>query len=273
VAGVIDKLGEDVNHLQVGQRVGVGWHGGHCFTCTHCRRGHFLSCDAAGICGISYDGGYAEYLVCPWEALASIPDDLSDVDAAPLLCAGVTTYNSMRNSGARPGDLVAIQGVGGLGHLAIQFASRMGFKVVALSRGADKKELAMQLGAHIYIDGKTQNVVEELQKLGGADLVVGTAPSGKAMTEVINGLSPRGKLLFIAASQDPIELDIGMLSGKMVHGWPSGTSVDSEDTMKFASMQSVKPMIEVFPLEQVNEAFAKVMDASIRFRGVLQISE
>ena len=273
VAGVIDALGEGVDVLSKGDRVGVGWHGGHCFKCEPCRRGDFINCKNQQICGISYDGGYQEYMVCPWHAAAHIPDDLAAVDAGPLLCAGVTTFNSLRNSGARPGDVVAVQGVGGLGHLAIQYANRMGFHTVALSRGKDKEALAHELGAHTYIDAKAQNEVDELRKLGGADVILATAPSGKAIEGVINGLSARGKLMLVAAAPDPISVGaFGMLSGKQIHGWPSGTAVDSEDTMRFSALTDVRPQIERFPLEGANEGFAKVMDNTIRFRAVLDMS-
>jgi len=273
VAGVVDELGEGVDHLSKGERVGVGWHGGHCYRCEACRRGDFINCKSQKICGISYDGGYQEYMVCPWEAAARIPDELSAVDAAPLLCAGITTFNSLRNSGARPGDVVAVQGIGGLGHLAVQYASRMGFHTVALSRGKDKEALARKLGAHEYIDASAQDGVEELRKLGGADLILATAPSGKAIEGVINGLSGRGKLMVVAAAPDPFSVNaFGLLSGKMIHGWPSGTAVESEDTMRFSALADVRPQIERFPLEGANEAFAKVMENTIRFRAVLDIA-
>lgn len=273
VAGVVDALGDGVDLFAIGDRVGVGWHGGHCFTCDPCRRGDFLNCKKQQVCGISYDGGYQEYMVCPWEAAARIPDELGPADAAPLLCAGVTTFNALRNSGARPGDVVAVQGVGGLGHLAIQYASRMGFHTVALSRGQDKAELAKKLGAHTYIDSKAQNEVEALQELGGADVILATAPSGKAIGGVLNGLSSRGKLMLVAAAPDPFPVNaFGMLSGRMIHGWPSGSSIDSEDTMSFSALTGVRPQIERFPLEGANEAFAKVMDNTIRFRAVLDIA-
>jgi propanol-preferring alcohol dehydrogenase len=273
VAGVVDALGEGVDLFEMGHRVGVGWHGGHCFTCNPCRRGDFLNCENHQVCGISYDGGYQEYMVCPWEAVARIPDALSAVDAAPLLCAGITTYNALRNSGARPGDVVAVQGIGGLGHLAIQYASRMGFHTVALSRGKDKEDLARKLGAHDYIDAKAHDEVEELQKLGGADLILATAPSGKAIEKVINGLSGRGKLMLVAAAPDPFAVNaFGMLSGKTIHGWPSGSAIDSEDTMRFSALTDVRPEIERFPLEGANEAFDRVMQNTIRFRAVLDMT-
>jgi D-arabinose 1-dehydrogenase-like Zn-dependent alcohol dehydrogenase len=273
VAGRIDAVGEGVDSFEPGDRVGVGWHGGHCYKCDPCRRGDFLNCARHQICGISYDGGYQEYMVCPWEAAARIPDALDDADAAPLLCAGVTTFNALRHSGARPGDVVAIQGVGGLGHLALQYANRMGFHTVALSRGKDKEELARDLGAHAYVDSETEDEVEELQKLGGADVILATAPSGKAIEGVLNGLSGRGKLMIVAAAPDPISVGaMGMLSGKTIHGWPSGSAVDSEDTMRFSALTNVRPQIERFSLEQANEGFAKVMENSIRFRAVLDMS-
>ncbi len=273
VAGVIDEVGEGVDVFSPGERVGVGWHGGHCFKCDPCRRGDFINCQNQQVCGISYDGGYQEYMVCPWHAAARIPDALAAADAAPLLCAGITTFNALRNSGAKPGDVVAVQGVGGLGHLALQYARRMGFHTVALSRGKDKEELARKLGAHTYIDATSQNEVEELQKLGGADVILATAPSGKAIEGVLNGLSGRGKLMLVAAAPDPFSVNaFAMLSGKQVHGWPSGTAIDSEDTMRFSALTDVRPQIERFPLEGANEAFAKVMDNSIRFRAVLDMS-
>lgn len=273
VAGVVDGLGEGVDLFEVGDRVGVGWHGGHCFKCDPCRRGDFLNCVNHQVCGISYDGGYQEYMVCPWEAAARIPAELDAADAAPLLCAGITTYNSLRHSGARPGDVVAIQGVGGLGHLAIQYAQRMGFHTVAISRGKDKEELAKKLGAHDYIDSAGQDQVAELLKLGGADLILATAPSGKAIEGVLLGLSGRGKLMLVAAAPDPFSVSaFPMLSGKMIHGWPSGSAIDSEDTMRFSALTGVRPQIERFPLEDANEGFAKVMENTIRFRAVLDIA-
>lgn len=273
VAGHIDAVGEGVDNFERGDRVGVGWHGGHCYKCDPCRRGDFLNCERHQICGISYDGGYQEYMVCPWEAAARIPEALDAADAAPLLCAGITTFNALRHSGARPGDVVAVQGVGGLGHLALQYANRMGFHTVALSRGKDKEELARTLGAHTYIDSAAEDEVEELQKLGGADVILATAPSGKAIEGVIDGLAGRGKLMIVAAAPDPISFGaMGMLSGKMIHGWPSGSAADSEDTMRFSALTNVRPQIERFSLEQANEGFAKVMENTIRFRAVLDMS-
>jgi D-arabinose 1-dehydrogenase-like Zn-dependent alcohol dehydrogenase len=270
VAGKVNKLGAGVDNLAVGDRVGVGWYGGHCHKCNACRRGHFINCENLRICGISYDGGYAEYMVAPWEAIARIPEGLSPTEAGPLLCAGITTYNALRNSGARPGDVVAVQGIGGLGHLAIQYARRMGFRTVALSRGTSKQELAAKLGAHAYIDSEAENSVEALQKLGGADVILATAPDAKAIESVIDGLSSRGKLMLVAAAHGPFNVNaFSMLSGKMIHGWPSGSAIDSEDAMNFSDLADVRPKVETFPLEQANEALAKVMENTVRFRAVL----
>lgn len=272
VAGLVDALGAGVKDFKVGERIGVGWHGGHCFKCEACRRGQFINCANEQICGVTYDGGYQEYMVCPSEAAARIPDALSAVEAGPLLCAGITTFNALRNSGARPGDTVAIQGLGGLGHLAVQYARRMGFRTVALSRGTDKEALAAQLGAHHYIDTKAEDPAAALQKLGGADLILATAPHAKAIEGVMGGLTNRGKLMLVAAVPEPLSVNaFGLLSGKTIHGWPSGTAIDSEDTLKFSALTEVRPTIETFPLEQANEAFAKVMDNTIRFRAVLKM--
>lgn len=273
VAGVVDALGEGVDSIEVGHRVGVGWHGGHCFTCEACRRGRFINCANAKVCGVSFDGGYQEYMICPLAALARIPDELSAVEAGPLLCAGVTTYNAMRNAGARPGDLVAIQGIGGLGHLAVQYAHRMGFRTVALSRGTEKRALAEELGAHLYVDAKASDPVEELQKLGGADLILATAPHADAISGVVGGLGARGKLLIVAAALEPLAIGaLALLSGKQIQGWPSGTAMDSEDTMRFSALSGVRPRTETFTLEQADEAYAKMMENQVRFRAVLTMS-
>ena len=250
--------------------MGVGCHGGHCFVCAACRRGLFINCERAGITGISHDGGYAEYVVVPHESAARIPEKLSAVDAGPLLCAGVTTYNALRNSGARPGDTVAVQGIGGLGHLAIQYAARMGFRTVAVSRGADKEELARQLGAHEYIDTEKVGAAEGLQRLGGADLVLATAPNSDAIASTVDGLKPRGKLLVVAAAFQPMKVSaLGLLSGKTIAGWPSGSAFDSEETLAFSALSGVRPRVEVFKLEDAEKAFAKVMENRVRFRAVL----
>ncbi len=273
VAGVVDALGDGVTAFSEGDRVGVGWHGGHCFQCDRCRRGDFINCANAKICGITYDGGYQEYMVAPWEALARIPDDLSAVDAGPLLCAGITTYNALRNSAARPGDIVAVSGLGGLGHLGVQYASRMGFRTVALSRGDAKMKLAEELGAHLYIDTGAHDAAEELQKLGGADVILATAPNSKVVGDLTGGLSQRGTLLLVAAPADPVQfVPFAMLSGKRIQGWPSGSAADSEDTMRFSALTGALPRVETFPLEQANEAFTRVMQNQVRFRAVLTMS-
>jgi len=270
IAGTVDAVGDGVSAWKVGERVGVGWHGGHCFECKACRKGQFINCEKAQVCGISYDGGYAEFAVVPEEAVARMPAELSAVDAAPLLCAGITTYNALRNSGARAGDTVAVQGIGGLGHLGLQYAAKMGFRTIAISRGADKEALARQLGAHEYIDTQVTPAAEGLQKLGGADLVLATAPNAEAMGSTVNGLKPRGKLLIIAAPQDPVAVSaFSLLSGKTVAGWPSGTAIDSEETLSFSALTSIRPRIERFKLEQADEAFARVMENRVRFRAVL----
>jgi D-arabinose 1-dehydrogenase-like Zn-dependent alcohol dehydrogenase len=270
IAGRVDATGVGVAAWRVGDRVGVGWHGGHCFECRACRRGLFINCEKERIAGISYDGGYAEYVVVPGEAVARIPEALAAVDAGPLLCAGITTYNALRNSGARAGDTVAVQGIGGLGHLAIQFAAKMGFRTVAISRGADKAALARQLGAHEYVDTQAGSAAEGLQRLGGADLVLATAPHGEAIAATVDGLKPRGKLLIVAAPFEPMQVSaFSLLSGKSIAGWPSGSSLDSEETMAFSALTGVRPRVEVFKLEQAEEAYTKMMENRLRFRAVL----
>jgi D-arabinose 1-dehydrogenase-like Zn-dependent alcohol dehydrogenase len=271
VAGEIDKLGAGVTTWTTGQRVGVGWHGGHDGTCLQCRRGDFGNCRNFKIAGISYDGGYQEYMVAPVEALAALPDTLSDVEVAPLLCAGVTTYNALRHSGAMPGDLVAVQGIGGLGHLGVQFANKFGYKVAAIGRGPENAALAKKLGAAAYIDSKATNAAQELQKLGGAQVILATAPSSKAMSELIDGLGPNGKLMVVGAGPDAIEVTpIQLIFGsRTIQGWASGTPVDSEDTVKFAELSGVRPMIETYPLERAAEAYARMMSGKAEFRVVL----
>ena len=270
IAGRIDAVGSKVANWKTGERVGVGWHGGHCFVCNACRHGQFLNCEKAQVTGISYDGGYAEYVVVPQEAVARIPEKLDAVSAGPLLCAGITTYNSLRNSGARAGDTVAVQGIGGLGHLGIQFARQMGFRTVAISRGADKEALARELGAHEYIDTAKVPAAEGLQKLGGADLVLATAPNNEAITSTLGGLKGRGKLLLVAAPFEPMQISaFPLLSGKTIAGWPSGTAIDSEETMSFSALTGVRPRIETFKLEQAEQAFVKMMENRVRFRAVL----
>ncbi len=271
VAGVIDELGAGVSEWKQGQRVGVGWHGGQDGTCLSCRRGDFRNCRNFKIPGISYDGGYQQYMVAPVQALAAIPETLSDVEAAPLLCAGITTFNALRHSGAMPGDLVAVQGIGGLGHLGIQFASKFGYKVVAIGRGAENAAFAKKLGANVYIDSKATNAAAELQKLGGAQVILATAPNSKAMSELIDGLGPNGKLVVVGATFDPIEVTpIQLITGsRSIQGWAAGTAADSEDTLRFAELSGVRPMIETFPLERAAEAYARMLSGNATFRVVL----
>ena len=272
IAGVIDAIGAGVAGLKEGQRVGVGWHGGHCGYCDSCRRGDFVTCQVAlKIPGIAYDGGYAEYMIAPAAALALIPDELSAVEAAPLMCAGVTTFNPLRNSGARPGDLVAILGVGGLGHLGIQFANKMGFRTVAIARGLDKEPLAKKLGARSYIDSKTQDPAAELLKLGGAKIVLATVTNGDAMSAVLGGLGVNGTLIILGAAAEPLQVPgIPLLMGRRsILGWPSGSSIDSQDTLAFSALTGVRSMNEVFPLERAAEAYEHMMSGQARFRAVL----
>jgi D-arabinose 1-dehydrogenase-like Zn-dependent alcohol dehydrogenase len=271
VAGIIDEVGAGVSAWKKGQRVGVGWHGGQDNTCRECRRGDFRNCRNVKVCGISYDGGYQQYMVAPVEALVPIPEMLTDVEAAPLLCAGITTYNALRHSGALPGDLVAVQGIGGLGHLGIQFAQRFGYQVAAIGRGPENAALAKKLGASVYIDSKSTNAAEALQKLGGAKVILATAPSSKAMSELIDGLGPNGKLMVIGATSDPIEVTpIQLINGsRTIQGWASGTPADSEDALRFAELTGVRPMIETYPLEKAAEAYARMMSGKAEFRVVL----
>jgi D-arabinose 1-dehydrogenase-like Zn-dependent alcohol dehydrogenase len=270
IAGRIDAVGPEVSAWKIGDRVGVGWHGGHCFVCDACRRGLFINCEKAKVTGVSHDGGYAEYAVVPAESAARIPDKLPATDAGPLLCAGVTTYNSLRNSGARSGDTVAIQGIGGLGHLAIQYAAKMGFRTVAISSGADKEKLARELGAHEYIDTNSIPAADGLKKLGGAHVVLATAPHSSAIASTVGGLKARGKLLIVAAPHEPLTINpLELISGRTVAGWPSGSAIDSEDTMTFSALTDVRPRIETFPLDQAEAAFQKMMANKVRFRAVL----
>ena len=273
VAGVVDALGTGVTAWRKGQRVGVGWHGGHDGTCPECQRGDFRLCRNEKNPGLSYDGGYQEYMLAPVEALVSIPDILSDIDAAPLLCAGSNTYNALRHAGALPGDLVAVQGIGGLGHLGIQFANKFGYKVAAVGRGSHIESLAMRLGADVYIDSKVKNAAEELQKLGGARVIIATAPDSKAMTELIGGLGPNGKLLIIGVASDPIEVAPVQLikGGKTIEGWAGVTPADSDDTLRFAQLRGVRAMIETYPLEKAAEAYERMMSGKAEFRVVLTV--
>ena len=271
VVGRVEEAGAGVSGWAKGQRVGVGWHGGHDGTCDACRRGDFINCRNQKIAGISYDGGYQQYMLAPVEALAAVPESLSDAEAAPLLCAGVTTFNALRHSGASPGDLVAVQGVGGLGHLGIQFASRFGYRVAAVGRGPENASLAKKLGAAVYIDSRATKAAEELQKLGGARVVLATAPSSKAMSELIDGLGPRGRLMVIGADFEPIEVAPPQLifGSRTIQGWASGVPADSEDTLRFAELSGVRPMIETYPLERAAEAYARMLSGDAQFRVVL----
>jgi propanol-preferring alcohol dehydrogenase len=276
VAGRIDAVGEGVTNWKEGQRVGVGWHGGHCFVCEPCRRGKFILCKNEKVSGVSIDGGYAEYMIAPAEAVAAIPDDLQAVEAAPLLCAGITVYNALRNTDARAGDTIAVQGIGGLGHLGIQYARQMGFRTVAIGRGlgADKDGLARKLGAHLYVDAGSTNPVEELQKLGGAQVVLATAPDAKSIASMIDGVKEDGTLLVIGATPEAMSISPFqvIMTRKRIQGWPSGTAMDSEDTLKFSALSGVRPMIEKFPLEKVAEAYDHMMSGKVRFRAVLTMS-
>ena len=272
IAGIIDAVGEGVAPWKTGQRVGVGWHGGHCGYCDSCRRGDFVTCQIAPkVPGISYDGGYAEYVIVPAAAVARIPEELSGEEAGPLMCAGITTYNALRNSGARPGDVVAVLGVGGLGHLAIQFVAKMGFNTVAIARGRAKEELAKKLGARRYIDSQEQNPAAELTKLGGARVILATVTNGKAMNAVLGGLTINGKMIVVGAANEPLEVPSLLLIGgrRSIVGWPSGTSIDSEDTLSFSALTGVRPMNQVFPLERASEAYELMMSGKARFRAVL----
>jgi D-arabinose 1-dehydrogenase-like Zn-dependent alcohol dehydrogenase len=271
VAGVIDVVGSEVPRWRVGQYVGVGWLGSYCGYCDSCRRGSFITCSNQLVTGITMDGGYQDYMLVPFEGLALIPNEISPVDAGPLMCAGITTFNSLRNGGARGGDTVAVLGIGGLGHLAVQFASKMGFHTIAIARGTDKEPLAKQLGARHYIDSTVGDPAAELQRLGGAKIIVATATSAQAMAATIGGLSLDGRLVVLGADFTPMALNTAALIGKRtgLYGWPSGSSIDSEDTMKFAAMTGVRPMTETFPLEQAQEAYDRMISNKARFRVVL----
>ena len=271
VVGIIDEVGVSVSEWKKGQRVGVGWHGGQDNTCPECRRGDFRNCRNLKVTGISYDGGYQEYMLAPVEALAAVPESLSDAEAAPLLCAGITTFNALRHSGALPSDLVAVLGIGGLGHLGIQFANKFGYQAAAIGRGPENARLAEKLGASVYIDSKSTKAAEALQKLGGAQVILGTAPSSKAMSELIDGLGPNGKLVVMGLSFDPIEVTPAQfISGnRTIQGWAAGTPTDSEDTLRFAELTGVRPMIETYPLENADQAYARMMSGKAQFRVVL----
>ncbi len=272
VVGVIDAVGSGVARWTEGQRVGVGWHGGHCGYCDSCRRGDFFACPSAGVTGLTHDGGYAEYMIARASAVALLPDELSFEEAAPLMCAGLTTFNALRNSGARPGDLVAVHGIGGLGHLGVQFAVKMGFKTVAIARGADKEPLAKTLGAWRYIDSQTQDAAEELTRLGGARVILATVTSGPAMSAVQGGLGAKGTLMTLGAAGTMEVSPIFLLSGsRSIMGWYSGTSIDSQDTLSFSALTGVRSMNEVYAFERAAEGYERMMSGKARFRVVLTI--
>jgi len=274
VAGVVDLLGDGVTNWKKGDRIGVGWHGGHDFVCDECRRGDFAMCHQRKVTGIDFDGGYAEYMIAPAEALALIPNELPPEEAGPFMCAGVTVFNALRNSGARPGDVVAVQGIGGLGHLGVQYARRMGFQTIALGRGKDKGPLAKKLGAHHYLDSKVVDPVKELQKLGGARVILATAPSAKAISSVVEGIAVDGNLLIPAAPTDPLSLSVMplIMGRRRISGWYSGTARDSQDTLEFSALSDVHPMIEKFPLSRVAEAYEQMHSGKVRFRAVLTMT-
>jgi D-arabinose 1-dehydrogenase-like Zn-dependent alcohol dehydrogenase len=271
VTGIIDEVGVDVSQWKEGQRVGVGWHGGHDNTCRECQRGDFRNCRNVRVPGISYDGGYQQYMVAPVEALVSLPEGLNDVEAAPLLCAGITTYNALRRSGAFPGDLVAVQGIGGLGYLAIQFGNKFGYKIAAIDRGSDTLALAKKLGASVYIDSKSTNAADALQELGGAQVILALAPSSKAISELFDGLAPNGKMVVIGVDSEPLQITpVQLITGsRTIQGWASGTTADEDDTLRFAELSGVRPMIETYPLEKAAEGYARMMSGKARFRVVL----
>src|SRR4030095_16457399 len=273
IAGRVDAVGANVPSWAVGQRVGVGWHGGHCFVCEQCRRGDFAMCVNRKVTGIDFDGGYATPVVVPAAAVAAIPDDMPAEEAGPFMCAGVTVFNALRNSGARAGEVVAVHGIGGLGHLGVQYARRMGFNTVAIKRGNEKEELARQLGAHHYIDATTADVAEELQKLGGATVILATAPNAQAISGLVDGLAPSGKLLVPAAPSEPLSINVFSLIMKRssVAGWYSGTAKDSQDTLEFSALSGVHPMIEKYPLDKVAEAYEQMHSGRVRFRVVLTL--
>lgn len=275
IAGRIDAVGPDVTLWKPGQRVGVGWHGGHCFQCDPCRCGDFVLCQNEKITAIHFDGGYAEYMVARAEAVAAMPDDLPADEAAPLLCAGITVFNALRNSGARGGDLVAVQGIGGLGHLGIQYARQMGFRTVAIGRGKDKEALARKLGAHEYIDTGAGAPAEALQKLGGARVILATAPDSKSISALVDGVAGNGTLLVVGAGFESLTVTPLQLIGgrKAIKGWPSGTAKDSEDTLRFSSLSGVRPMIERYPLEKAADAYQQMITGKARFRVVLTMGK
>lgn len=271
VIGKVEQTGDGVEQWNEGQRVGVGWHGGHCFECEACRNGDFVNCENAQVTGAHFDGGYAEYMVAPEHAVANVPDKLGSAEAAPLLCAGITTYNALRNSDAKPGDVVAVQGIGGLGHLAVQYADHFGYHTVAISGSNEKEELAKNLGAHTFINAGEEDPAEKLQELGGASVILATAPNSDAISSLVDGLAREGQMMVVAATNDPIEVTpFQLIMGrKNVQGWPSGTPRDSEDTLQFSELTGATPEIETYPLEEANEAYNRMINNEARFRVVL----
>jgi D-arabinose 1-dehydrogenase-like Zn-dependent alcohol dehydrogenase len=271
VVGIVDDVGSAVTEWKKGDRVGVGWHGGHCFVCDSCRRGDFVTCQNEAITGITRDGGYAQFMLARHEALALVPPGLDAADAGPLMCAGITTFNALRNSGARVGDLVGVLGIGGLGHLGVQYAAKAGYRTVAIGRGPENAALAKKLGAFAYIDSKATKVADELKKLGGAKVLLATAPNAKAMAETVDGLAVGGKLLIVGAPFEPLEVSVFslLLARRGIQGWPSGTARDSQDTLEFSAFSGVRPMIEKYPLEKVKEAFERMESGNAQFRVVL----
>ena len=273
IAGRIEEIGEGTSSgWQVGERVAVGWFGGSCHHCTPCRQGDFIVCENLKVPGWAYDGGYAEAVIAPADALARIPDALAATDAAPLGCAGVTTYNGLRRSSARPGDLVAVLGIGGLGHLGVKYAAAMGFETVAIARGAEKADLAKQLGAHHYIDSTADTpVADALQSLGGAKVILATAAKSDAITATVDGLRPRGELVVIGADAEPLGISPNQLlmKARIIRGHPSGTAQDVEDTMAFSALHGIRPTVEIAPLDQADEAYRKMLSGAARFRMVL----
>ena len=275
IAGRIDAIGDNVTSWSIGHRVGVGWHGGHCFVCKQCRRGDFAMCVNRKVTGFDFDGGYADYVIAPAAVLAAIPAELPAEEAGPFMCAGVTVFNALRHSGARAGEVVAVHGIGGLGHLGVQYARRMGFKTVAINRGNDKEPLARELGAHDYIDATATDVVTELQKMGGASVILATAPNAQAISSLVDGLAPDGKLLVPAAPVEPLTINMFSLIAKRssVAGWYSGTARDSQDTLEFSALSDVHPMIEKYPLDRVAEAYEQMHSGKVRFRVVLTFGD
>ena len=272
IAGVLDAIGSGVGGWKIGDRVGIGWHGGHCGYCESCRRGDFVTCQVAGkIPGITMDGGYAEYMIAHPGSLAKIPDELSATEAAPLMCAGVTTFNSLRNAGAIAGELVAVLGIGGLGHLGVQFANKMGYRTAAIARGKDKESFAMELGAHHYIDSEANDPAAELMKVGGAKVILATVTNAAAMTAVVGGLGIGGKLVVLGAPHEPLQIAPLLLIGarRSIAGWPSGSSIDSQDTLKFSALTGVRSRNEIFPLDQAADGYEHMMSGKARFRVVL----